>query len=141
MGIEENKAAVEKFHKGLNEEDASLINELITDDFVLHAMGTDRDLGKEYITQFNTRTYLSDFGATVEDMVAEGDKVAVRATMKGTQTGQFGNIAPTGKTISIPRFLFFRFEGSKITEVWNLNDRLGMFQQLGALPPTEEIGK
>ncbi len=74
-------------------------------------------------------------------MIAEGDKVSVRITIKGTQTGKYQNIAPTGKSITASRFTIHRLENGKLAEGWTLSDRLGMYQQLGALPPASEIGK
>ncbi len=71
---------------------------------------------------------------SVEDMVAEEDKVAVRATFRGTQRGEFYGIAPTGKSVGIPVMLVYRIADGKIVEHWMNADSLGLMQQLGAIP-------
>jgi predicted ester cyclase len=69
-----------------------------------------------------------------DDMVAEGDKVAIRATFNGTQTGEFLGVAPTGKDVSISLILVYRVAGGKIGEHWMNADQLGLMQQLGVMP-------
>ena len=70
----------------------------------------------------------------IDDMVAEGNKVAIRVTFKGTHQGEFLGIAPTGKDVSIPISLIYRLAGGMIVEHWMLADQLGLMQQLGAAP-------
>jgi predicted ester cyclase len=71
---------------------------------------------------------------TIEDMIAEGDKVVVRMTMRGTQQGALGGIPPTGKQVAVSTIDIVRIEGGKIAEEWGIDDRLGMLQQLGLVP-------
>jgi predicted ester cyclase len=71
-------------------------------------------------------------------MVAEGDKVAARLTGRGTHKGEFNDIAPTGKQVTVTAFVIFRFAGGKCIESWANIDSLGMMQQLGVIPPPEE---
>jgi predicted ester cyclase len=76
----------------------------------------------------------SDRKVTIEDSVAEGDRVAVRFTVSGKHTGAMMGIAPTGKTIHISGSGIFRIVDGKATDNWVNFDALGMLQQLGAAP-------
>jgi hypothetical protein len=85
----------------------------------------------------NFQTYLDAFtGAqiTVDDQIAEGDKVATRWTGRGTHTGELFGIAPTGKEVTITGLTISRLEGGLIVEEWITWDTLGMLVQLGAVP-------
>lgn len=76
-----------------------------------------------------------DFEARVEDIVAEGDTVAMRVTLSGTHEGEFNGIPATGKRFEVPNMVFTRIEDGKIVERWVQPDMLGMFQQLGVIDP------
>ena len=76
-----------------------------------------------------------DFSATVEDIVAEGDTVAMRVTLRGTHEGAFMGMEPTGESFEVQNMVFTRIEDGKIAERWVLPDALGMFQQLGVVSP------
>ena len=85
----------------------------------------------------NIEMYLDAFtGAhiTVDDQIAEGDKVASRWTGRGTHTGEIQGIAPTGKEITVTGLTISRLDGEKIVEEWTTWDTLGMLVQLGAVP-------
>jgi predicted ester cyclase len=75
-----------------------------------------------------------DLRVTIEDMIAEGDKVVIRFTTHGTQQGALGSIPPTGKQVAVPTIEITRIADGKIVEDWGLDDRLGMLQQLGLVP-------
>jgi steroid delta-isomerase-like uncharacterized protein len=139
--LEENKEIVRRFNEGRSTGDLSVIDDLLTDDCIVHALGTGGDSDRESLRKTPFRDAMPDSAATIEDMVAEGDKVAMRFTWAGTHTDQLGNIAPTGKHVEVARFALFRLENSKIAEIWILTNSLGFYQQLGLLPPDEEIGK
>ena len=79
-------------------------------------------------------TGFPDLHVTVEDMIAEGDKVVVRLTMHGIQQGALGSIPPTGKQVAVSTIDIVRIEGGKIAEEWGIDDRLGLLQQLGLVP-------
>jgi predicted ester cyclase len=66
-------------------------------------------------------------------MVAEGDKVAVRATFKATHKGPFMGVPPTGKEISSEGMLIFCIADNKIVEHWSISDQLGLMQELGVI--------
>ena len=75
---------------------------------------------------------------TIEDMVAEGDRVAFRGVVQDIHTGEFMGIPGSGKQIIVPVIGFARLAEGKIVEWWNSPDRLSWMQQIGALP---ELGK
>jgi predicted ester cyclase len=68
------------------------------------------------------------------DMIAEGDRVAVRATIHGVHKGQFMDTPPTGRTVAFPLFIIYRLEAGKIVEHWMLVDMPAFMQQIGAMP-------
>jgi predicted ester cyclase len=74
------------------------------------------------------------YEVTAEDMVAEDDKVAVQATFRGTQRGEFGGVAPTERQVTVPFIIIYRIRDEKITEHWLGIDRLSIMQQIGGIP-------
>ena len=83
-------------------------------------------------------TAFPDLHFTVEDMIAEGDKVVARLTTQGTQTGPFLGIPPTGKHTSIGCIDINRMAGGKSVEHWLEMDTLGLLQQLGVIPESSQ---
>jgi steroid delta-isomerase-like uncharacterized protein len=81
-----------------------------------------------------------DLQWTVEDQLAEGDKVMTRLTQRGTHRGEFMGIAPTGKHVTFTAVLVSRVEEGKIAETWVYVDTMGLFQQLGAFPQMAQSG-
>lgn len=79
------------------------------------------------------RKAFPDMQFTLEAMVAEGNLVAARWYFVGTQTGKFGNIAPTGRRVHMDGIDFYRVENGRITAHWAVEDRLGLLRQLGAI--------
>ncbi len=143
MSVEENKAVVLQYVEGMNRGDMSVIDELFTSNFIMHRPSSDINVNLETFIRENINAHLSipDQSRTIDDIIGEGDKVSIRETIKGTQTGKYGNINATGKVTTVTRFIIFRLEDNKIAELWYLRDFLSFYQQLGILPPTEEIGK
>ena len=80
---------------------------------------------------------IPDFEVTIVDMIAEGDKVAIRLKWSGTHHGDFMGMTATGNAISIDVFDMFRVQDGKITDHWGVSDTLTMMTQLGALPDPE----
>jgi predicted ester cyclase len=77
---------------------------------------------------------------TVEDMIAEGDKVVTRKTFHGTHEGEFIGIPPSGKTVTIELIDIVRISEGMVVEHWFIGDNLGMMRQLGAIPlPGESV--
>ena len=83
------------------------------------------------------RSAIPDLRVVVEDMIAEGDKVAVRYTLEGTHEGELFGVPPTGQRLSIKSISVERVSDGKIIEHWRVTDSLDMMQQLGAIPTPE----
>lgn len=73
----------------------------------------------------------------MEDIVAEGDRVAIRSIARGTNRGEFAGMEPTGKTIAIPWQTIYRFEGGKVAEMWDAWNVLAVMEQLGVATQAE----
>ena len=132
MSSEENKAVVRRYIKELwSDGKIDIANEIIAETFMIH--GPIRDLeGNEAFKQFVTAIHSTfpDINFTVDDLFAEGDKVAVRWTMSGTHTNEFMGIAATGKRFEVPGTSVARLSGGKMEEIWLYWDRLGLLDQL-----------
>jgi len=141
MGIEENKEVVRRFIEAREKYDIPTIDELMSSDCVMHMPL--RDLNRKQMMQIfgDTSGPVSVESATIEDIIAEGDKVSIKVTESGKNTGTRDNIEPTGKSVTILKFYTCRIQDGKIAEFWIFIDWLGLFQQLGFIPPTEEILK
>ena len=110
--------------------------ELSTADIVMHRPGGVEINGHAGLREL-VGNYLTAFPGcqlTIEDQIAEGDKVATRATFAGTHKGDLQGIAPTGKTVSVSVTFIDRLEGDKLAEEWINFDELAMLQQMGAVP-------
>jgi steroid delta-isomerase-like uncharacterized protein len=137
MTTEENKALLRRaWDEFYNQRNLDFIDEVFVDDVIVHE--PDRDLrGTEEVKQY-LATYLDAFpdqSATVEDVIAEGDKVVSRYTVRGTHQGETEELGPpTGRQIEFEGITLYRFEGDKLVEVWDRYDNLSLLQQLGLAP-------
>ncbi|HEX6272872.1 MAG TPA: ester cyclase [Polyangiaceae bacterium] len=86
------------------------------------------------------RRGIPDIRFTLEDLVAEGDRVAVRWTWRGTHQGPFAGFSPTGKTLENRAIAIYRIEDGKVVRAWLESDRLGFLQQMGAVDPSLGAG-
>jgi steroid delta-isomerase-like uncharacterized protein len=122
----------------VNQHNPDLIDGIYGTDFVWHE--PDQDIrGSEEARQFVTMFFdaFPDLNVTVEDEIAEGDKVVTRWTIRGTHQGDLEGIAPTGKQIVLQGITIHRIEGDKIVEEWERYDNLGLMQQLGVVSELE----
>jgi steroid delta-isomerase-like uncharacterized protein len=140
MSTEENKAFMRRFYEGVfNQKNLAAIDDFLAPNFFNHSASqlglVSGDL--EHVRQFVGAVMQSfpDLHYTVEDMVAEGDKVVTRLTLSGTQQGDFMGIPATGKHATVSDIEIFRIAGGKAVECWVQVDFLGLLQQLGAIPP------
>jgi predicted ester cyclase len=126
--VAENRALITAYFEAIsgNEKPTSLQEEYIAD--------SDQAL-KDHIDMFEAAFPLYELIA--EDIIAEGDEVAIRATFRGTHEGEFAGIPATGNEVEIPVFLIYRIEDGLIVEHWMQADVMGLMQQLGALPAPE----
>src|SRR5688572_17801988 len=112
-------------------------DELVAGDYVGHSSpSTDETHGPAGYKQFYAalRAAFPDIRFTVEDQVAEGDRVVTRWTAHATHTGEFRGIPPTGKRGSVTGITIDRVAGGKLVECWTNADDLGLLQQLGVVP-------
>ena len=141
MSAEENKAVSRRVAQEIfNGGNLDLADELYAPDYVLHDPSLPEDLhGPEGIKQYAAMSLGAspDARVTVEDQVAEGDKVVSRWTATGTHTGDLMGMSPTGRRIEISGITINRFSGGKIAEDWYQSEDLGMMQQLGVIPSEE----
>jgi steroid delta-isomerase-like uncharacterized protein/deazaflavin-dependent oxidoreductase (nitroreductase family) len=135
MSTEDNKTLVHRFYdEGVH--NPALFDELLAPTYVLHLPGSPTISGIEQAKQLMV-AYTSafpDLQLSTEDMVAEGDMVAIRNTWRGTHQGTFQGLPPTGKQVMFTGSDFFRFVDGKIAEQWADLDALGLMQQLGGIP-------
>lgn len=138
----ENKAIVNRFYKEFaNQGNLSVADELVASDFVDHNppspdVAAGRDGVKQVFAMF--RKAFPDMNMTVEDQIAEGDKVVSRMKFQGTHKGEMMGIPSTGKKVSMGLIDILRVKNGQITEHWGESDNLGMMQQLGVVPPPGE---
>jgi len=78
-----------------------------------------------------------DLHSTIEDMVSEGDKVVLRWRIEGTHTGEFMGVPPSNRKITLGVTEIFRVANGQLVEAWDQFDRLGLMQQIGAIPTSE----
>jgi len=138
MSVEENKAIIRRnWEEAFNKGNLAVADEIMVPNYIYHGPGGQELKGPEGFKQLITmfRTAFPDLRATVEDMFAEGDKVAHRVTLRGTQNGDLMGIAPTGKQVTVSATVISRFAGGKEVEAWSNIDMLAMMQQLGVVPP------
>jgi len=126
-----NQVWEEVWHQG----NLARMDDFFTPDFVR------RDPGRELRGVEQNRQFIASFRAgfpdgrfTVEDEIAEGDKVVVRYHFEGAHRGPFQGMQPTGKQVRYSGIIIYRIEGDKIAEQWTEIDLFGFLRQLGVLP-------
>jgi steroid delta-isomerase-like uncharacterized protein len=135
---EENKAIILRYLDEVwNMRNRAVIDEVIAPDLIQHIRGVPP--GPDGIHKFFAAidAAFPDAHLTVEDIVAEGDKVAWRFTVRATHTGPFRGIPPTGKAFTQTGMAITRMREGRMVENWNQTDDLGMMQQLGLIPPPQ----
>jgi steroid delta-isomerase-like uncharacterized protein len=145
MSTDENKALVRRAYEAFNkgqEATMAALEELYDPAYVWHGAGvfSDMDLAtmKQMIPAFLTA--FPDQHYTVEELIAEGDKVVCRFTFRATHQGDFMGIPPTGKAVTVTGIYISRLSGGKFVEDWRQVDDLGWLQQLGAIPQLVQGG-
>jgi steroid delta-isomerase-like uncharacterized protein len=138
MSIEENKALARRWLEEVwNKVNLATVDKLCTANFTFNyaAPGVSNDREGYRQTVIMLTSGVSDLKITLEDIVAEGDKVVVRWKGISKHTGDFMGIPATGKQLSMTGISIARIEGSKIAEEWGEMDMMGLMQQIGAFPP------
>jgi predicted ester cyclase len=114
-----------------------VIDEYVAPGYVGHDPAEPEPIRGPAGARANIEKYIAGFpgGAiTVDDQIAEGDKVATRWTGRGTHTGELAGIPPTGKEATVSGLTISRLEGGQVVEEWTTWDTMGMLVQLGAMP-------
>jgi predicted ester cyclase len=126
MPAEENKALVRREQEELWNHTGNLdaAQELFVPDHV--------EAAKREAADF--RQGFPDVVSTIEDLIAEGDKVVARWRARATHLGEYLGIAPTGKEVEFTGISVYRIEAGRIAESWNEEDELGLMRQIGAVP-------
>lgn len=136
-----NKATIRRLNDATNSGDLELIARTIDEVFEPEALtstplpieATGAQLVKEVFTRLVRG--LPDLHVTIEDLVAEGDKVVSRNTVTGTHQGEYMGLPPTGRPVTYNEIFICRFAGGRIAETWGVVDVLSQMRQLGASPP------
>ena len=137
MATEENKALVRRFVQVWGKGSLDTVDELAAPDFsVYYHLLRETVHGPEAFKQVLREVHagLPDVEAVSEDVIAEGDQVVVRWTMRGTHTGELLGIPPTGKQVTLTGITIYRLTDGKIVEERGEEDALGFMQQLGVIP-------
>jgi steroid delta-isomerase-like uncharacterized protein len=138
---EQNIEFVRKYLEEMDKKNFDFHREKYADDFVIHISGTAKPIGANMV--FNGMQYwykdYPDYTHTIEDILAMGDKVAVRLNCKGTYKGKYYGNPPSGTPIEIDAVQIWKIQDGKMVEAWIMEDQLTMSQQLGMeLKPKEE---
>jgi len=137
LSLEENKAIIRRWFEAENKKDLSPIEDIVAPDFVDHTHQLrSREEYKKRITMFIKG--FPDFHETIEDIIAEGDKVWVRFKFTGTHKGEYLGLAPTGKKITVECVDIFRMVDGKAVEEWEVADGLDSLKQLSLIEYTEK---
>jgi steroid delta-isomerase-like uncharacterized protein len=134
MSLEENKAIVRKMFEAINKQNLAELDEVMSLDFVLH-MHAQQKQGLEdskQVVKSEMRGF-PDLHVTVEDIIAEEDRVCVRLKETATHTGEYRGLAPTGNKLSYTVAAIWRISDGKIVEGWIVYDQLEFLEQLGVV--------
>ncbi len=137
---ERNKAIVRRLYEEvINQGSLGAADELLAPDARSHAGPQPGPEGLKRHTSM-LRAAFPDLHQSIEDVIAEGDKVVVRTTCTGTHVGDFMGAPPTGRTFVHEQIHILRLEGGRIAEHWAQVDNVGMMRQLGIMPTPEPAG-
>ena len=141
MSAEENKAVIRRLIEEVyNAGNLDVVDRLVAPEVFNHPAvaehqhGTD---GFKHVIEW-VRDIGPDTHYDVDDIISEGDKVAVRMTVSGTHTGTLRGIPPTGKRFSVDYVHWFRLAEGKVAELWAVRDDLSRLEQLGLFPASGE---
>lgn len=140
MSTEANKAVARRYYdEVLNGGQLAVLNEIAVEDYHENDPMPGQGDGRQGLTErasMFVETLAPKF--TIEDVVAEGDRVVVRWTNNGTHVGEFLGIPPTGRSFRIAGIDIHRLENGRLAEHWHVVDQLTMLQQLGLLPSPQD---
>jgi steroid delta-isomerase-like uncharacterized protein len=143
MSTDENKAVVRRFFEELlSTDNLAIADELLSPDFYFYFAGSPEPMDLESYKEFlaERRAAFPDRRFVVEEMIAEGDKVSARFTMRGTHKGELRSIAPRGREVTMTGIDMIRLEEGKMVEDRVEVDQLGMMRQLGVIAAPHQAG-
>lgn len=136
MSTEQNKTLARRWlEEVMNRKNLAAVDELFATNLVDHAVLPWLAPDIESLKQLSSAYFnaFPDLQVTIEDTIAEGDKVMTRLTWRGTHRGELMCMPPTGKQVAFSGMEGYRIADGKIVEIWAYSDNLGMFQQLGVI--------
>ncbi len=139
MSSEQHKRTIRRFYdEVINQNNLAALAGLLGDHYISHDLPSDPAALKGFINGMHTA--FPDGQMTIDQLIAEGDTVAMRGTYRGTQTGSLQDIPPTGKAVVVPAMDMYRVVAGKIVEHWGGPNQLSLLQQLGVVPAPEQAG-
>ena len=122
MTLEMNKRFIERYFEAIKKDKSlATLNQFIAEQPL-----------KDHVAGYDA--VLPGYWLKSDDMVAEGDKVAVRFTLHGTHKGEFMGVPPTGKRVSFQGLIIYQIKEGRIVDHWMQVDMVSFMQQIGALP-------
>src|SRR5262245_25567609 len=139
---EANKAIVRRYREAHNANTMDALDEIIAADLISHntlpGLPPGREGGKMAHQGFLAA--FPDGQTTTEELIAEGDRVVERYSFRGTNSGSFLGMPPTGRTVQSQSISIYRIANGKIVEHWGENDVIGVMTQLGLMPAPGQAG-
>jgi predicted ester cyclase len=139
-----NKATIRRLQDANNSGDlqriSKTIDELVEPDALIRTPLPIDATGPQVLKEVFARLLRAfpDLHVTIEDLIAEGDKIVSRNTVTGTNLGDYMGRAPTGKRVAYDEIFIFRFAGGRIAETWGVVDVFSQMRQVGVIPATPE---
>ncbi|MFW9806822.1 MAG: ester cyclase [Candidatus Thorarchaeota archaeon] len=130
--LEYNKARIHELMDAVNNQDLAALDNLIVAEYVNQQMRIGNIDEFKAVLREQYRGF-PDIHRTIEDIVAEGDKVWLRVKITGTHTGEYRGVAPTGRRIVMPAVPVYRIVNGKVTEGWSIWNPLDLFKQLDVI--------
>lgn len=136
MTIDENKALALRLNEASNNRDFKFIGATLSPDIIYHPpTGPDVQGFEAYMQVIQPLLIaMPDIQINIDDLIAEGNQVAMRARVTGTFTGSYQGIPPTNQKVTIHIVSIERFVDGKLVEVWEKYDTLDLMRQLGVIP-------
>jgi steroid delta-isomerase-like uncharacterized protein len=134
---EGNKSLLQRYIEEMNKGNESYLDEYFAANYIYHGPAGELNVEGFKAVHHMFLSAFPDAIASIEDMIAVGDKVATRWKIRGNHLGELQGMAPTGKEITITGIIITRVENGKVVEEWEAFDQLSMMQQLGVIPPPQ----
>jgi steroid delta-isomerase-like uncharacterized protein len=141
--VEENKAIIRRYIDELNQRNLASLDELVAEEVILGSLLRNETpvSGREIMRQSILRRLaaLPDYHVTIKELIAEGDQVVLYWANRGTHQGVHLGVPPTGKVIEEVAITIYRLANGRIVEIRGIYDQADTWQQLGLIPPTDQI--